>query len=301
MMMMLYGFARRSKAYAASVAMLALIIPSMGKVPGYSGCALGFVATIVTTSKPHPCGKPGVSKYQYDPLLGCSKEEGMGEFEAACQEFERLIMASDFKAPRLNKIHTVKPLTASSRRLMELELSLLKKLEESDDVVDPLVELWIAERSDAAKDLREMELGNCSPGLFREEAQLRSMIQRYGSEWVEPMSRLAVLLFTKGHLVEAMSLVRNVLQVKPWHFEAGQLLVVLLLRKGDFAGAMKAARVYTLPEFNENTQNRRRVRWVKEKVAQAQEILREALEAKSAAVHPSVTSECPVDEPYCWQ
>jgi hypothetical protein len=274
----------------------------MCEVHGFSGCASRFMAASGTTPTVHPFHHvQNYYKYHYHLLLACSKEEGMEEFEGARQEFEQLIMASNFKDPTHDHSPAMKPLTASSLRVMELELKLLKKLEESDDVVDHLVELWTAERADAANDLQEMEHGNCSPGLVREEAKLRSIIQQYGSEWVEPMSRLAVLLFTKGLLVEAMVLVRNVLLVKPWHFEAGQLFVVMLLRKGDFVGAIQAARVYTLPDLNENTQNRRRARWVNEKVAQAQEILRQAVEDKSTASQTDVTSECPFDEPCCWQ
>jgi tetratricopeptide (TPR) repeat protein len=196
---------------------------------------------------------------------------------------------------------SVKPLTASSKRLMELELKLLEQLEDSDDVIDPLVELWTAERQDAAKELQEMELGGCSPGLVREEEQLRAMIQRYGMEWVEPMSRLAVLLFTKGRLSEAMDLVQKVLEIKPWHFEAGQLLVIMLLREGDYNNALRAARSYMLPNFNDHTDSRRRKRWVRDKVNQARGLFRQALEATTTAVHGDVTEGCPVDEPYCWQ
>jgi hypothetical protein len=306
MTMMPYVFTRHSKASAAIVAMVALTSLSICEVEGFSGCAR-FIATSVTTATSHSFHQHVLNYYnhQYHPLLARSEEGEFEDFEPVRQELEMLIMASKDALKTSAQTHRrypfVKPLTSSSKRLMELELELLKKLEESDDVVDPLVELWTAERADAAKDLQEMELGNCSPGLVQEEARLRAMIQRYGSEWVEPMSRLAVLLFTKGRLVEAIGLIRNVLQVKPWHFEAGQLLVIILLRNGEYASAIRAARVYTLPDLNENTQNRRRMRWVNEKVAQAQEILRHAVEATSIAVLPDVTSECPVDEPYCWQ
>ncbi|KAG7356937.1 hypothetical protein IV203_001625 [Nitzschia inconspicua] len=241
--------------------------------------------------------------FHYPFHLAASGGEEMEKFENARQEFEKLIVSSKPLHSSMTQISTqnVKPLTASTKRFMELELNLLKQLEESDDVVDPLVELWTAERADASKDLRQMELGNCSPGLVREEAQLRAMIEQYGTEWVEPMNRLAVLLFTKGRLMEAMDLIRNVLQVKPWHFEAGQLLVVMLLRMGDYNSAVKAARTYTLPNLNESTKNRRRKRWVKDNVKIAQDIFRDAVEATNTVLHPDVTYECSVDEPYCWQ
>lgn len=310
--MTLLGSSRQANALAAVATIMAISIDFhlVSPVYGFSGCSSRLVATCSTTATNHPSRQQQQNyfHYFYHPLCAASNEKEMEEFEAALQEFELLMKPSKSDSSLTTTTTSenllspgVKPLTASSRRNMELELKLLRQLEESDDVVDPLVELWTAERLDAAKDLQEMELGNCSAGLVREEAQLRAMIQRYGSEWVEPMSRLAVLLFTKGRLMEAMDLVRNVVQVKPWHFEAGQLLVVMLLRNGDYAGAIRAARTYTLPELNENTHHRRRKRWVNEMTRQAQEILRNSLEATTTAVHPDITAECPVDEPYCWQ
>ncbi|KAL3895292.1 MAG: hypothetical protein SGARI_007494, partial [Bacillariaceae sp.] len=215
----------------------------------------------------------------------------------ARHQFEHMMMT---QAQTAQADSCVKPLTASSKRFMEIELKLLMQLEVSDDVVDPLVELWTAERSDAARELQEMELGDCSPGLVREEQQLRAMIQRYGMEWVEPMSRLAVLLFTKGRTTEAMDLVRKVLEIKPWHFEAGQLFVIMLLREGQYKSALRAARSYMLPNFNDHTDSRRRKRWVREKVIQAQGLFQQALEATTIAVHADLTDECQVDDPYCW-
>eukprot|EP00529_Nitzschia_sp_RCC80_P033702 CAMPEP_0113491140 /NCGR_PEP_ID=MMETSP0014_2-20120614/27404_1 /TAXON_ID=2857 /ORGANISM="Nitzschia sp." /LENGTH=211 /DNA_ID=CAMNT_0000384925 /DNA_START=22 /DNA_END=654 /DNA_ORIENTATION=+ /assembly_acc=CAM_ASM_000159 len=76
----------------------------------------------------------------------------------------------------------VKPLTASSRRLKEVELRLLQDLNDSNDTLEPLVELWSRERADAAEELKAMET-SCSPGLYKEERQLRQMIDRYGTDW----------------------------------------------------------------------------------------------------------------------
>jgi hypothetical protein len=61
-----------------------------------------------------------------------------------------------------------KPLTASSKRLKEMELALLEVLMDLDDAVDLLVDLWMREPEDTAAALRQMEQ-HCSPGLVQEE------------------------------------------------------------------------------------------------------------------------------------
>jgi hypothetical protein len=150
---------------------------------------------------------------------------------------------------------------------------LLQGLVDSDDPLDPLVDLWMKERADAADQLKAMET-SCSPGLRKEEEQLRQMIDQYGTDWTEPMSRFALLLFTKGSraaLEESKSLCRTVMSVKPWHFETSQLLVAILLRQGDFQQALKTTRIYCLPPLNERTDNKRRRQWVQNNLTMARE------------------------------
>ena len=120
---------------------------------------------------------------------------------------------------------SVKPLTAGMKRIKEAELVLLEHLETSDDSIDPIVDLWTCEREDGAPILRAME-DHCSPGLRAEEKELRHMIEYYGMEWAEPMARLALILFTRGEYEESSDWCERCLQVKPWHFEIGKLLVV---------------------------------------------------------------------------
>jgi hypothetical protein len=198
----------------------------------------------------------------------------------------------------------IKPLTANSKRIKELELKLLSELADSDDVVDQLVDLWVGERADASQVLRDMEqVGSCSPGLQREEVQLRAMVERYGREWVEPMSRLAVLLFTKGQNSEAIDLTWKVLEAKPWHFEAAQLMVVMLLREGRSLEALRVAKTYCLPPLNKRTNHRRRKAWVQKKLWQAQEFLTRSRVATISAIQEdfSVEELCSVEEDFCWQ
>jgi tetratricopeptide (TPR) repeat protein len=236
--------------------------------------------------------------------LASSMEEKDSSFESTRQRLESLMTVQQQQQQQQQDEHDelfVKPLTTNTERLKVLELKLLAELEDTDDVVNPLVDLWLGERADAAEALREMETATCSPGLYKEEEQLRDMIRRYGTEWVEPMSRLALLLFTKGRLSEAIETVRTVLEIKPWHFEAGTLLTVMLLRQGDFGGALQAARRYTLPNFNQHTNNKRRKLWVREKVQQAQELFRRAQMATISALQDDVFEECPLEDEYCWQ
>lgn len=231
-----------------------------------------------------------------------ARPDGMEGYEAARRDFESLFQESSPRSSHSTPLN--KPLTANSMRIKDVELKLLRQLADSDDVVDPLVDLWVGERADASQMLRNMEeVGNCSPGLQQEEGQLRAMIERYGIEWVEPMSRLAVLLFTKGRNTEAIDLAWKVLEAKPWHFEAGQLLVVMLLREGRYPEALKVARSYSLPPLNENTNHRRRKAWVEEKLWQANEFLTQARMVTVSAIKEdsSVEELCSLEEDFCWQ
>jgi hypothetical protein len=231
-----------------------------------------------------------------------TSSNGMDGYEAAREAFETSFRDSSSRSSLSSSF--AKPLTANSKRIMELELKLLAQLADSDDVVDPLVDLWVGERADASHILRDMEeIGTCSPGLQREEGLLRDMVERYGLEWVEPMSRLALLLFTKGRNAEAIELTRKVLEIKPWHFEAGQLMVVMLLREEYYAEALKVARSYCLPSLNEHTNNRRRKAWVQEMTRRAQEILRQArmVTVYATQADSSLEDLCNLDVDFCWQ
>ena len=231
----------------------------------------------------------------------------MEDFERARQAFEddleMWIAAGVFGSPPATATGTKneKPLTASAKKLKELELQFLEYLKDSDDTIDPLVELWMSEREDAALELWNM-MDHCSPGLHHEERALRAMIDQYGDDWVEPMSRLAVLLFTKHEVAEAEDWCWKVLRAKPWHFEMAQLLVVLLLRKGELPKAIRVAREFSLPSLNDRTNHKRRRAWVQRRMAQAQDMLQRAELATAALVHDDPFDECPLgQEDKCWQ
>jgi tetratricopeptide (TPR) repeat protein len=220
----------------------------------------------------------------------------MEEYDDARQAYEHLLMTL-----HENEDDKPKTLTASSKRVKEMELQLLDHLEHTDESIDPLVDLWTLEREDAAPILRRME-EQCSPGLLEEEAQLRNMIDYYGDEWAEPMARLALILFTKRQYQDAAILCQRALEVKPWHFEVGKLLVAIELRQQQFELALKTARHYTLPELNSRTANKRRREWVQKWQSKAREVLEQDKLTATNMVQDKQLDDCPLvdGEDLCW-
>lgn len=220
-------------------------------------------------------------------------EDGMEDYETARTAFEALQVADTF-AGNLIDGQKLKPLTASAKRFREMELEMLDYLQDSDETIDPLIEMWMCEREDGAVILQAMER-HCSPGLVREERELRDMIDYYGNDWMEPQSRLALLLFTKDKYDEAADWCQNVLRIKPWHFEVGNLLVALKLRQGEFEMAVQAAREYSLPPLNYNTDHKRRRAWVERNMFRAQRLLEQAEMDTDDLLRNEQLEECPVE------
>ncbi|GAX25434.1 hypothetical protein FisN_1Hh389 [Fistulifera solaris] len=158
-------------------------------------------------------------------------------------------------------------LSSVSRRRREIEIQLLASLNDSDDAVEELMHLWIAERGDEyATTIMEMEK-ECSVGLLQEEVVLRRMIQEQPG-WAEPVIRLATLLFYKGRTEESYEMALHALYLKPWHIEVPQLLVLLALREQNMAKALSWAR-RGMPALSRT--NRRRKEWVALSLEQARE------------------------------
>lgn len=196
---------------------------------------------------------------------------------------------------------SIKPLTASSKRVKEVELELLEHLESDDASIDPLVDLWTLEKKDAAPMLRKME-EHCSPGLLEEEKLLKELIDDYGDEWAEPMARLALIFFIKGYYDQAALMCEQALQIKPWHFEVGKLLVAVQLRQQQFEKALQTERTYALPSLNERTNNKRRKQWVQRWKAEASLLLEKQAEQAAILLQNEQLEECPVGdgEASCW-
>lgn len=227
---------------------------------------------------------------------------GMEDYEAARQSFERMIHV-DGKSGELRAPGGMLPmrahLTANEARLRQTELQLLETLKESDAAIDPLVELWVNERQEPAQAIHHM-MHSRSPGLMEEEYALRAMIDDYGPDgWVEPHGRLALLLFTRGEYWEAADLCEYVLDVKPWHFEVAQLLVIVQLRLGDFERALQITRRFVLPPLHHP---KRRSKWITNMMGIANGRLEYAKQRSEYVLSSRWLDECPdVADSDCWQ
>ena len=126
---------------------------------------------------------------------------------------------------------------------------------------------------------------------------LRRLIDESEMEWAEPMVRLALLFFVKRQYEDSLEWCRKALDVKPWHFEGGRLLVVLHLRMGEFGQALQAGRRHLLPALNYRTSNKRRIGLVNEVINKALQILKEAEIAASSKRQDEYldVDECLVD------
>lgn len=195
-------------------------------------------------------------------------------------------------------------LTTGYKRRKEVELQLLEHLKKSDEAIDPLIDLWSSENREGALVFERME-EFCSPGLKQEEVTLRQIIDDSEREWAEPIVRLALLLFVKRKYLDSLYWCEKALNIKPWHFEAGRLMVVLYLRLGEFGQALQVARRYLLPALNDRTNNKRRTAWVNEVKNKALQILQEAEMMASTKRQDEYldVDECPVDDgrTLCWE
>ena len=257
-------------------------------------CILGPLLLSTVASFVPRSARPVASSRLQDSL----KEPafGMEDYDAARQTFERLHFDDSRGTLKAGPL----PMTSNVQRLRRMEVKLLEALKDSDQAIDPLVELWVKERRDASEALHYM-IQSENPDLYQEEMALRQMMQDYEEDgWVEPHGRLAVLLFMRGELWEALDLCDFVLWVKPWHFEVAQLLVVIFLRLGDMGRALDVRRNCVLPHLQHP---KSRQKWVERMSRLARERLDHAEEiSATATLDVSVTEECPVgDDDQCWQ
>jgi hypothetical protein len=215
----------------------------------------------------------------------------MEDFEGARQAFERLALDTSTGTLKPGPL----PMTANVERLRRMELKLLETLGDSDQAIDPLVELWVKERRNAAEALFHM-INSQHHDLEAEETMLREMMDDYGEDgWVEPHGRLAVILFMKGEYMEVLDLCDYVLYHKPWHFEVAQLMGVTFLRLGDFRTCLKVTRECVLPPLRHP---KRRKQWLDRMTRTAQERLAYASTISTKEVTVDVSA---VTDESCWQ
>lgn len=166
------------------------------------------------------------------------------------------------------------PLTAIARERRLKEISLVSSLTQSDDAVNELWALWIAEKGPAAATLLLRAEQLMSVESYEEaETILWTLIHQHGVHWAEPVNRLATLKYMQGRLEESKNLCEIVLQTKPWHFGALSGIVLVCTAMNDAPGArMWAER--RLPPFVPDD-SRRNV-WINHALEDATKSLNEA-------------------------
>lgn len=167
------------------------------------------------------------------------------------------------------------PLTTIERERRLAEIQLLAHLNDGDEPVNDILELWFAERGPRAAGLlrRADDLINEGHEEWGEaESILRSLIEEYGVYFAEPINRLATLYYLQGRLEESLTLNKMVLGVKPWHFGALSHIVMVYAALGDSNSARQWA-AFRLPMFSHGGSNRRRTRWVERVVVEATGLL----------------------------
>lgn len=125
-------------------------------------------------------------------------------------------------------------LTSIGRERRETEIALLESLVDSDEAIPELWDLWYKSRGpQPARELMATErlVAQGQPEAWKQaEHMLRKLIAKEGIHWVEPVNRLATLMFLQNRQEESLELCLLVLALKPWHF--GALSGVVMVYRG---------------------------------------------------------------------
>lgn len=176
------------------------------------------------------------------------------------------------------------PLTAMEMERRLAEIQLLTQLQDSNEVVEDLWNLWYQEQGPAGVAwMRQVEAHLTAPQQWPQaERATIQMIQQYGTTWAEPINRLATLYFMQGRLTESEQLCHVVLTIKPWHFGAlsGLVTVYASLHQVDKARQWAYRRLPSLQPPNYGSSNQRRQLWVQEAIRQAKAMLQQQLDER---------------------
>eukprot|EP00558_Chaetoceros_sp_UNC1202_P004918 CAMPEP_0197246922 /NCGR_PEP_ID=MMETSP1429-20130617/23538_1 /TAXON_ID=49237 /ORGANISM="Chaetoceros sp., Strain UNC1202" /LENGTH=410 /DNA_ID=CAMNT_0042707699 /DNA_START=284 /DNA_END=1516 /DNA_ORIENTATION=+ len=173
------------------------------------------------------------------------------------------------------------PLTAILRERRLKEIQLLSTLTTSDDAINELWALWIAERgAEAASHLLHAEELMSVESWGEAEELLLSLIDEHGIHWAEPVNRLATLYYMQGRVEESRALCEIVLDTKPWHFGALSGIVLVCTAMNDATGARMWATRRLPPLLLEHggmsVGGERRSTWTERAIDDATESLRKA-------------------------
>mmetsp|Transcript_55234 Transcript_55234/g.152036 ORF Transcript_55234/g.152036 Transcript_55234/m.152036 type:complete len:220 (+) Transcript_55234:75-734(+) len=136
-------------------------------------------------------------------------------------------------------VGSAKTLSSTKRRRDALEKELIKALktpEKEAKAVAGLWDLWTHERGEAAHlQLREADqlMGTANPDMLVRAAAMVDEIMREHENWVEPINRMATILFLQGRYDESVEMCLKVLELKPWHFGALSGIVMCYSRLGN--------------------------------------------------------------------
>eukprot|EP00523_Entomoneis_sp_CCMP467_P010277 CAMPEP_0168736978 /NCGR_PEP_ID=MMETSP0724-20121128/10144_1 /TAXON_ID=265536 /ORGANISM="Amphiprora sp., Strain CCMP467" /LENGTH=359 /DNA_ID=CAMNT_0008784203 /DNA_START=29 /DNA_END=1108 /DNA_ORIENTATION=+ len=159
------------------------------------------------------------------------------------------------------------PLTAMEIERREMEIELLRELENGDEVTEDIWNLWYHEKNEG-KLLIEIERFTSTPATWEKaEDCLRDIIVKYGLSWIEPLNRLATLYYMQGRLHESQQLCELILHHKPWHFGALSGIVMVHASLNESYKAREWASL-RMPSWG-NGHSRRRQAWVDTAVEQA--------------------------------
>jgi hypothetical protein len=178
------------------------------------------------------------------------------------------------------------PLTNTAIRRRQVEIQLLASLAHSDAAVDELMNVWIHECPSAKQEINAiLALEQHCESLASTTQMLQQMCASPSNDqWPELHNRLALVLAMDGRTQEANRCVQKVLRLKPWHFEAQHLRVLLALQQQslspDGGGGTSSSSVISAPALRAArsslpplSQPRRRRQWVELAVRQAKERL----------------------------
>mmetsp|Transcript_22439 Transcript_22439/g.34059 ORF Transcript_22439/g.34059 Transcript_22439/m.34059 type:complete len:187 (-) Transcript_22439:447-1007(-) len=117
-----------------------------------------------------------------------------------------------------SEINSAPLLSSMGREIRKAEISLIKELEDCDEAMTELWNLWYSERGpEATRELKSIEKMMDDRSQWGEvERRLKALMKEHSVHWVEPMNRLAILCYLEGRFEESKELYRGVLEQKPW-------------------------------------------------------------------------------------